>query len=291
MKKSSVVALIVILVFSVFPSGCSFLTGKVSLRQYDSSPIKIDPKAKQIDLIASNVFRIQTLLKFKLGESTPTVTAIGLATSLNHYYLLTARHVLKIKSFQMMTPFGPVEFQIEDDQKLEEETSIILEDGSRIKSQVIYSDEEGDIALLKADKRIPHYPFTVGNSDDFRVGDFVFLFGNFQTGLNIRTGYITQLDFVRYGAKGEVSSINKNIFGISAVTVEGDSGAPVFLLRIGRFELAGIIAFLVPQARGLGFGIKINPIMGQIRNYLTEKEDLSLTSPESSELSVFSPAM
>ena len=97
-----------------------------------------------------------------------------------------------LATFSQFKPrFTAVEFQIEDDQKLEEETSIILDDGSRIKSQVIHSDEEGDFALLKADKRIPHYPFPVGNSDDFRVGDFIFLFGNFQTGLNIRTGYIT----------------------------------------------------------------------------------------------------
>jgi len=90
--------------------------------------------------------------------------------------------------------------------------------------------------------------------------------------LNIRAGYITQLNFVRYGAKGEVSIINKNLFGISAVTVEGDSGAPVFLLRDGRLELGGIVSFLVPQARGLGFGIKVNSIMDQIHRYLEEEE-------------------
>ena len=151
----------------------------------------------------------------------------------------------------------------------------------------------------------------------------VTLIGNFQTGLNIRTGYVTQLNFVRYGARGEVSNINENLFGISAVTVEGDSGGPIFLLRGGRFELGGIVTkisrmprsvngdewwfrigfrklpvfreavkprlvggdrshgatfftFLVPQAIGLGFGVKINPIMDQIDKYLKENENLSL---------------
>ena len=36
---------------------------------------------------------------------------------------------------------------------------------------------------------------------------------------------------------------------------------------------------------------KINPIMVQIHNYLTEKENLSLTPLELGELSVFSSAM
>ena len=275
MKKSSVFSHIVILVLALWLSGCSFVTGKASFHSYDNSPIHIDPKKKELDLVASNVFRIQTLLKFKLEELTPTVSAIGLATSLDEYHLLTTRHVVKIKSIQVITPLGPIEFQIPDDQKLEEETFIILDDGSRIKSRVVYDDEEKDFALLRAEKKIHHFPFAIGNSDDFKIGDFVFLFGNFQTGWNIRPGYVTQLNFVRYGAGGEVSSMNESLFGISAVTVEGDSGAPIFLLRDGRFELGGIVTFLVPQARGLGFGVKINSIVAQMNIYLKEKEKSS----------------
>jgi S1-C subfamily serine protease len=268
MEKSSATSFAIILVFSILVLGCSSLTRKASFHLYENSPIYLDPKKKQLDLIASDVFRIQTFLKFQMEESTPTVSAVGLAISLDEYHLLTTRHVVTIKSFQAITPLGPIEFRIPDDRKLLEETFIILDDGSRIKLQVVYSEEENDFALLRAEKKIHHFPFKMGNSDDFRIGDFVFLFGNFQTGLNIRTGYVTQLNFVRYGAGGEVSSINHSLFGISAVTVEGDSGAPIFLLRDGRFELGGIVTFLVPQARGLGFGVKINPIVAQINKYL-----------------------
>ena len=273
MKKSSAISLTIILFFAVLLSGCSSLVTKASFHQYENSPIHIDPNKKELDLIATNVFRIQTSLKFQLGELTPTVSGIGLATSLDRYHLLTAKHVVKIRSFQAITPLGPIEFQIPDDQKIEEETFIILDDGSRIKSRVVYSDE--DFSLLRAEKKIHHFPFPIGNSDDFKVGNFVFLLGNFQTGLNIRTGYVTQLNFVRYGAGGEVSNINESLFGISAVTVEGDSGAPIFLLKRGRFELGGIVTFLMPQARGLGFGVKINSIMGQVNKYLKEEEHLS----------------
>jgi hypothetical protein len=274
MKKSSIILFILILFLAVL-SGCSPFIGKVSLRPYENSPIHIDPSKKELELIASNVFRIQTSLKFRMGDFTPTVGAIGLATSLDQHHLLTTRHVVKIKSFQIITPLGPVEFQIADDQKLEEETFIIFDDGSRIKSQIVYSDEEKDFALLRAEQEIHHFPFPIGNSDDLKIGNFVFLVGNFQTGLNIRAGYVTQLNFVRYGAGGEISNINENLFGISAVTVEGDSGAPIFLLRDGGFELGGMVTFLVPQARGLGFGVKINPIMDQINRYLKENEKLS----------------
>ena len=180
MKKSSVISLTIILFCAVLLSGCSPLMKGASFRQYENSPIRIDPEKKELDLIASNVFRIQTSVKFQLGESTPTVSAIGLATSLDEYHLLTARHVVKIKSFQAITPLGPMEFEIPDDQKLEEETSIILDDGSRIRSQVVYFDEEKDFALLKAERKIHHFPFTIGNSDDFKVGNFVFLLAIFR---------------------------------------------------------------------------------------------------------------
>jgi len=278
-KATSFLTGLTIILFFAFLSGCSPFITKASFHQYENSPIHIDPKKKELELIASNVFRIQTSVKFKLEEITPTVSAIGLATSLDPYHLLTARHVVKIKSFQMITPLGPIEFPIPEDQKLEEETFIIMDDGSRIKVQIVYSNEEKDISLLKAEKKIAHFPFTIGNSDDLKIGNFVFLFGNFQTGLNIRTGYITQLKFVRYGARGEISTINENLFGISAVTVEGDSGAPIFLLRNGRFELGGIVTFLVPQARGVGFGVKINPIRDEVNRYLKENKSVSLIVP------------
>src|SRR4030067_3603655 len=213
MKKSSAISLTIILFFPFLLPGCGSLMRETSIQQYEKSPIHVDPKKKELELIASNVFRIQTSLKFKLEEFTPTVNAIGLATSLDPYHLLTAGHVVKIKSFQAITSLGPIELPIPDDQKLEEETFIILDDGSRIKSQVVYSDGEKDFALLRAEKKIHHFPFTIGNSDDFKIGNFVFLFGNFQTGLNIRTGYVTQLNFVRYGARGEVSNINESLFG------------------------------------------------------------------------------
>src|SRR4030067_228641 len=199
-------------------------------------------------------------------------SAISLTIILFFAFLLPGcGSLMRETSIQVITSLGPIELPIPDDQKLEEETFIILDDGSRIKAQVVYSDGEKDFALLRAEKKIHHFPFTIGNSDDFKIGNFVFLFGNFQTGLNIRAGYVTQLNFVRYGARGEVSSINENLFGISAVTVEGDSGAPIFLLRDGRFELGGMVTFLVLQARGLGFGVKINSIMDQINRYLKEK--------------------
>jgi len=104
MKKSSPISITVILFFAVFLSGCSPLMWKASLHQYENSPIHIDPEKKELDLIASNVFRIQTSVKFQLGELTPTVSAIGLAISLDPYHLLTTG----CQGARYMTPLGSI---------------------------------------------------------------------------------------------------------------------------------------------------------------------------------------
>lgn len=96
MKKSS--AIFVTILLLVVLSGCGFPISKVSFRHYQNSPIHIDPEKKDLELIASNVHRIQTSLRFRMGDFTPTIGAIGLATSLDQHYLLAPHHVVKIKS-------------------------------------------------------------------------------------------------------------------------------------------------------------------------------------------------
>jgi hypothetical protein len=95
---------------------------------------------------------------------------------------------------------------------------------------------------------------------------------NFQTGLNIRLGYVTQLDFIQYGPQGEVSKRSNNIFGVSAVVSEGDSGSPILFLRDGKMELGGLVSFIVLPARGLGYGLKINPIIEKLRGDRAHKK-------------------
>jgi hypothetical protein len=97
------------------------------------------------------------------------------------------------------------------------------------------------------------------------MANAVILPSNFHRGLDIRLGYVTQLDFIQYGPNGEIAEKNENIFGISAVISEGESGAPILFLRDGKVELGGIVSFIVLPARGLGYGLKINPLIERLR--------------------------
>jgi hypothetical protein len=64
----------------------------------------------------------------------------------------------------------------------------------------------------------------------------------------------------------------ESIFGISTVVSEGDSGSPILLLRDGRFELGGIVSFIVLPARGLGYGLKITPMVERFKSNGKDQE-------------------
>lgn len=238
--------------------------------KYDNSHIHVDSIDEVLSRVIRSIYRIETSTRFKVEKSISTLKIVGMAFSFDENHLLTAGHVTSIDTYQVVTPFGLMSLSISPEDKIEETTCLVFDDGSRVPVKVIYRDKEMDFAVLEAEKKVnpPCYP--IGNSDDFRIANLVILPANFQTGLNIRIGYITQLDFIRYGPKGEVAEKNKNIFGVSTVVSGGDSGAPMLLLRDGKIELGGIVTFIVLPARGLGYGLKITPIIERLKS---QKED------------------
>jgi S1-C subfamily serine protease len=233
--------------------------------RYDSSYLHVDAIDELLDQAAKSVYRIETSTSFRIDDEVSTLKAVGMAFSIDNKHLLTAKHVTSIDTYQVQTPFGLMRLPISPKTKVEETTSLVFDDGSRVPAGVIYRDDELDFALLEVKSGVNPPVYAIGNSDDFRVANAIILPSNFQTGLNIRMGYVTQLDFVRYGQEGQVTEKYEHIFGISAVVSEGDSGSPVLFVRDGKLELGGVVSFIVLPARGLGYGLKINPIIERIK--------------------------
>jgi S1-C subfamily serine protease len=245
-------------------------------RRYDNSPIYLDPAKNELVTVLKSIHRIETVTRFTFEGDVHTTRGAGLATALDEHNLLTARHVVRGDSFRAVTPFGVVEVPINESAKVEEKSFIVEEDGTRVVAQRIYVDKEGDFAILRTNRELTPFPFSIGNSDELQVGNVVFLLGNFQTGFSVRMGNVTQLDFTTYGARGEVANVNRDIFGISATTVEGDSGGPILCVRDGQIELIGMVTFLVEPARGLGYCLKINTIADQIKRNMEDQDLLHI---------------
>ena len=254
------------LFFLFWITGCAPHLGGGMDRKYDSSHIYMESIDEVLAKVSKSIYRIETVTTFEVGGESSTLKIVGMGSSLDNKHILTARHVTSIDTYQVQTPFGLLTLLISREKKITETVSLVFDDGSRDPVKVIYRDDEFDFAVLETERGVHPPVYSVGDSSDFRIVNVVVVPANFQTGLNIRLGYVTQLDFVQYGPEGEVAKRSDNIFGVSAVVSEGDSGSPILFLRDGKMELGGLVSFIVLPARGLGYGLKINPIIEKLRS-------------------------
>jgi serine protease Do len=131
-----------------------------------------------------------------------------------------------------------------------ERIAVKFTDGRSLRAQVIGSDPDTDIALIKVDgdKKFQHA--TLGNSDDLRVGEWVCAIGN-------------PLAYEHTVTVGVVSFIGRKLFDTSldnyiqtdAAINFGNSGGP---LINSRGEVIGINSAISRQASSIGFAIPIN---------------------------------
>ncbi len=146
-----------------------------------------------------------------------------------------------------------------------DEISVILQDDTRLKAELVGRDAKTDLAILrvKSKKKLPYVKF--GDSDKSRVGDWVVAIGNpFGLGGTVTAGIISARarninagpydDFIQSDA-----SINK-----------GNSGGPMFNMD---GEVIGInTAIYSPSGGsvGIGFAIPANlakPIIAQLTKF------------------------
>jgi serine protease Do len=128
--------------------------------------------------------------------------------------------------------------------------TVKLTDGRSLRAEVVGSDPDTDIALIKvqSDRKLPHAE--LGNSDDLRVGEWVCAIGN-------------PLAYEHTVTVGVVSFIGRKLFDMSldnyiqtdAAINFGNSGGPLINTR---GEVIGINSAVSRQASSIGFAIPIN---------------------------------
>ena len=123
-------------------------------------------------------------------------------------------------------------------------------DGRNLRAEVVGSDPDTDIALIRvtAERKLPHA--VLGDSNDLRVGEWVCAIGN-------------PLAYEHTVTVGVVSFIGRKLFDMSldnyiqtdAAINFGNSGGP---LINARGEVIGINSAVSRQASSIGFAIPIN---------------------------------
>ena len=131
-----------------------------------------------------------------------------------------------------------------------ERITVKFTDGRSLRADVIGSDPDTDIALIKVAARHKFAHATLGNSDELRVGEWVCAIGN-------------PLAYEHTVTVGVVSFIGRKLFDTSldnyiqtdAAINFGNSGGP---LINSRGEVIGINSAISRQASSIGFAVPIN---------------------------------
>lgn len=143
--------------------------------------------------------------------------------------------------------------------------TVSFEDGRTYEGQLIGSDSENDVALLKIEAT-GLQTVVIGDSDEIRVGEDICAIGN----------PLGELTFSQ--TKGIVSALNRVIttdddeanfmFQIDAAVNSGNSGGPVFN---SRGQVIGVVTakYSSSGVEGLGFALPINDVARMINEIKT----------------------
>ncbi|MFQ5862044.1 MAG: trypsin-like peptidase domain-containing protein [Candidatus Brocadiales bacterium] len=135
---------------------------------------------------------------------------------------------------------------------------VTLSDGSTYEANVVSSDPESDLAVLKVDSPEPFPYVQIGTSENLMIGESVIALGNpFGFKNSVTTGVLSATDrtLTFSGRSGTVKY--EGLIQTDALINPGNSGGP--LVNING-ELIGINTAIVSQAQGIGFAIPVDKV-------------------------------
>ncbi len=133
-----------------------------------------------------------------------------------------------------------------------ESVSVVLKDERAFSAQIVGSDPDSDLAVLKIQAKESLPAIAMGRSDDLMIGETVIAIGNpFGFSHTVTTGVVSALNrSVRTD-----DAVFHDFIQTDASINPGNSGGP--LLNING-ELVGINTAIYAKAQGIGFAIPIN---------------------------------
>src|SRR6186713_1565181 len=140
-----------------------------------------------------------------------------------------------------------------------DEINVILNDGSKIKAELVGVDKKTDIAVLKFKPLKPLNAVKFGDSDKLRLGEWVIAIGNpFSLGGSVTAGIVSARN--RDISQGPYD----NYIQTDASINRGNSGGPLFNLE---GEVVGVNTLIISPTGGsigLGFAVPSKTVAGVV---------------------------
>src|SRR6266487_1937619 len=146
-----------------------------------------------------------------------------------------------------------------------DEINVILNDGAKLKAEIIGRDQKTDIALLRVKPDRPLKAVKFGDSDKLRLGEWVIAIGNpFSLGGSVTAGIVSARN------RDINSGPYDNYIQTDAAINRGNSGGPLFNLD---GEVVGVNTAIISTSGGsigIGFAVPsktVVAVIDQLRQY------------------------
>ena len=146
-----------------------------------------------------------------------------------------------------------------------DEITVILNDGARLKAEILGRDQKSDLALLRVKPDKPLKAVTFGDSDKLRLGEWVIAIGNpFSLGGTVTAGIVSARN------RDINSGPYDNYIQTDAAINRGNSGGPLFNLD---GEVVGVnTAIISPSGGSIGIGFAVPsktamPVIEQLKQF------------------------
>jgi serine protease Do len=148
------------------------------------------------------------------------------------------------------------------------EITVQLDDGQKLPADVINSDPEADLAILKvhADKPLP--TLELGDSSDLMIGEPTIAVGNpYGLSHSVSSGILSALHRDITGQNNEV--MLHDLMQTDAAINHGNSGGPL-LNAYG--QVIGINTAIIEQSQNIGFTIQVNRLRDAIPDLMSPEQ-------------------
>jgi serine protease Do len=131
-----------------------------------------------------------------------------------------------------------------------DEVTVVFNDGSRLKAEIVGRDQKTDLALLRVKPEKPLKAVQFGDSDKLRLGEWVIAIGNpFSLGGSVSAGIVSARN------RDINSGPYDNYIQTDAAINRGNSGGPLFNLN---GEVIGVnTAIISPSGGSIGIGFAV----------------------------------
>lgn len=144
---------------------------------------------------------------------------------------------------------------------------VTLEDGNIYNGNVVWADEDLDLAILKINANGLNY-LEIGDSESIKIGEDVYAIGNpvgIELQRSVTKGIISGVNRTIKLEENNTESYMEGLIQTDASINQGNSGGP---LINAKGEIIGINSVKIETAEGIGFAIPINTVKPVVESFV-----------------------